>query len=58
MPSDRISFETQLREEVERARLDCMLAALADPSGQEKRRAMDRLLCAVQRLSDSVMSVR
>jgi hypothetical protein len=53
--TDRFSFEEELREQVERARLDCMLAALVEPAGEEKRRAMDGLTRAVQRLSDCVI---
>ena len=54
--SARIRIETQLREEVERAQLECKLAAARlAPSGEEKQRARDYLEHTLQRLTDCVM---
>jgi hypothetical protein len=54
--SDRMRIETQLREEVERAQLECKLvAARLAPSGEEKQRARNGLEHALQRLTDCVM---
>jgi hypothetical protein len=54
--SNRMRIETQLREEVQRAQLECRLtAARLEPSGEEKQRARNGLEHALQRLTDCVM---
>jgi hypothetical protein len=54
---DRLWIETKLREEVELAQRECRQAsARAEFSGEEKRMAMQRLMCAVWRLTDCVIN--